>query len=100
MYIFLVRVIGNNPQESSGTCFFIKLDQKIYCITCVHCILGGVSHVPNRKKEILKALKDANLYVLDSSEYSLDPNPIELKIYLKDDPNDLKEDILKIAEVY
>ena len=103
MYIFLVRVIrGNNLGKSLGTCFFIKLDQKIYCITCVHCILTeeGRSLVGNNKEEILKALKDANLYVLDS-EYSLDPqSPIRLKIYLKGDPDDLKEVILKIAEVY
>ena len=31
---------GEALGSSAGTCFFVKVKDKIYCITCCHCVLG------------------------------------------------------------
>ena len=101
IYFFLRIINGNSLGVATGTCFFIEVNEIEYCITCIHCILKkeGMDTVGNSKKDILKALKGASFYVLDW-EYTMSlQGPIPLIRYLKGDPDDLKEDILVIAEV-
>ena len=54
MFPFIRKNLKNEALGSSaGTCFFVKVKDKTYCITCCHCVLGVKGW-----NEVAKAVKD------------------------------------------
>ena len=97
---------GEALGSSAGTCFFVKVENKTYCITCCHCVLGvegwnEMAQVAERQKDMPIAadiLKNRQLLNALNSDTAKIKHPEHPSFSLENAPECQLKDLLNNPE--